>query len=168
LKSERVSRVARRTWNDAKFRELSAAPPNGQTLWLRLLTGPEHTCVPGIVVAWEAGLAQSLGWSPKGFREAFAEAFAKGMAEGDFSNGLIWVPKAIEHNRPESPNVVKGWSDTWHNRVPECALKVKAYWELKAFVEGMGEAFAKAFAKAFGEGYPEGSRDPSPTTRARP
>lgn len=153
-------------WADEKFRSLSAAPPNGQTLWLRLLTAPEQTAIPGVIVAWEAGLAQSLGWPLKGFREAFREAFAKGMVEAHFEAGLVWVPKAIEHNRPESPNVIRSWRAAWIE-VPECDLKTRIHSYLYGFAEGLGEGFRKAFRQAFGEGLPEGSPDPSPNTRAR-
>ena len=152
----RYSRTSRRLWNDDGFRSLSAAPPNAQTLWLRLLTGPELTNIPGIIPAWEAGLAQALRWPLEGFREAFREVSAQGMAEADWEAGLVWVPNAIAHNRPESPNVVKSWLPTW-DVTPECELKTKAYHELKAFVEGMGLAFAKAFAEACAEPYPKPS-----------
>lgn len=166
LKTDRYSRVARRIWADEKFRALSPAPPNAQTLWLRLLTAPEQTAIPGVIVAWEAGLAQSLGWPLKGFREAFGEALALGMLEGHFEAGLVWVPKAIEHNRPESPNVIRSWRHAWIE-VPECDLKNRIHSQLYAFVEGLGEGFRKAFRQALGEALPEGSRDPSPNTRAR-
>jgi hypothetical protein len=146
-KGERYSKVSRRLWNDEGFRSLSAPPPNGQTLWQRLLTGPELTNVPGCFQAWDVGLAKALGWSLEGFLEAFGEVFREGMAEADWEVGFVWVPKAIVHNKPESPNVVKSWRATW-DQLPECALKLKAYRALKAFVEGLGEAYAKAFAEA--------------------
>ena len=76
----RYSKVSRRIWDDAKFRQLSAPPPNGQTLFLRLLTGPELTCIPGLFPMGEAAMAEALGWDLEGFREAFREVFAKGLA----------------------------------------------------------------------------------------
>lgn len=155
----RYSKVSRRVWTDEKFRTLSAPPPNAQTLWFRLLTGPELTNIPGAFAAWPAGMAQALGWPEKAFREAFGEVFAKGMAKADWEAGFVWVPKAIEYNRPESPNVVKSWRVAWAE-LPECPLKNEAYHQLKAFVEGMGEAFRKAFAEAFGEALPEALPEP--------
>jgi hypothetical protein len=146
----RYSKVSRRVWTDERCRALSSAPPNAQTLWFRLLTGPELTNIPGLFPAWEAGLAQALGWPLEGFRKAFGEVSSKGMAKADWIAGLVWVPKAIAHNRPESPNVVKSWWAAWAD-LPECKLKAEAHCSLRAFVEGMGEAFAKAFEEACGK-----------------
>jgi hypothetical protein len=156
VNQERFSKVSRRVWNDAKFRSLTPAPPNAQTLWLRLLTGPELTNIPGCFQAWEAGLAQALGWPMKGFREAFAEAFREGLAKADWEVGFVWVPKAIAHNKPESPNVVRSWRATW-NQLPECALKDEAYHGLKAFLEGLPKGFAIAFGEACGKASPKAS-----------
>jgi hypothetical protein len=134
-------------WNDARVQSLTWPPPNGLTLWQRLLTGPELGCIPGLFQAWEAGLAQALRWDLKGFREAFQEVSLEGLAQADWKVGLVWAPKAIIHNRPESPNVVKSWRDQWEE-LPECDLKLEAYQSLKDFTEGMGEAFSKAFLEA--------------------
>lgn len=151
----RYSRVTRRMWNDAKFRKLTAPPPCGQALWFRLLTGPELGCIPGLFPAFEAGLAQAMRWPLEGFREAFQEVFALGFAEADWDCGVVWVPRAVEHNPPTSPNVVRGWRLAWLE-IPECDLKDKAGRALKAFGEGLGEGFRKAFGEVFGKGSTEG------------
>ncbi len=149
-KGGRYSKVSRRVWNDEKFRALSAPKPNAQTLWFRILTGPELTNVPGLFSAWPAGMAQALGWPAEAFSKAFEEVSAKGMAKADWTAGVAWVPNAIEYNRPESPNVVRSWRTAWEE-IPECQLKAQAYERLRAFLEGMGEAFAKAFDEACGK-----------------
>jgi len=133
-------------WTDARFRRLSPLPPSGQGLWIYLIAGRETTNLPGLIVAGEAALAESLGWNLKAFREAFREVFREGLAEADFEARLIWVPNAVKYHPPQSPNVVKSWSTKWE-LVPECDLKTKAYRGLKAFVEGLGKGFAEAFAK---------------------
>lgn len=144
------SKVTRRMWHDAKFRELSAAPPNGQTLWLYLLTGPHNGRVPGLFVSGEAAMAEALGWDLEGFREAFREVSAKGMAKADWKARLVWLPKAIVHNEPASPNVILGWRHVVQD-MPECELKTAAIEGLSQHIDTMGKAFGKAFAKAFGE-----------------
>jgi hypothetical protein len=178
-------------WNDERFRRLSAPPPCGQSLWQRLLTGPELSNIPGLFMAWEAGLAQSLGWPlgtpldpsakdrvtlperisdpsgkgdqilpgrlPTTFREAWSELEIEGMATADWTVGLVWIPKAIEHNQPESPNVVRGWRTTW-NELPECAVKCQAYQELGAFLAKVGGSFASAFAEGCADPSPKGGR----------
>jgi hypothetical protein len=147
--SYRFSKVSRRVWNDAGFRALSHAQPNGQTLWFRLLTGPELTSIPGVVMAWEAGLAQALRWDLDGFRHAMSEVKTHGLAIPDWESGLIWIPNAIRHNPPQSINVILGWKPAW-DLVPECKLKVQAYHALKAFVDGMSKGFRDAFKDAIG------------------
>ncbi|HEY3234629.1 MAG TPA: hypothetical protein VGJ84_07920, partial [Polyangiaceae bacterium] len=69
----RYSKVSRRMWDDERFRELSPAPPNAQTLWQRLLTGPELGCVPGLYTARLGGLADALGWPADALREKWDE-----------------------------------------------------------------------------------------------
>ena len=157
----RFRKVDPRIWGDAKFRRLSPIPPCGQGLWLYLLTCPEATSLPGLIVAGEAGLAEALGWSLEAFRKAFAEAFREGLVRADWSARVVWVKNAPRYNVPESPNVVRSWRDHWDN-VPECQLKREAYQWLKAFVEGLAEGFQKAFAEACSEPNTVGAVDPSP------
>lgn len=136
-----------RIWGDAGFRRLSPIPPCGQGLWFYLLTNANTTNIPGLYRGGEAQFADELGWPPKAFREAFAEVFQEGMAEADWKARVVWVKGACKYNRPESPNVVRGWATAW-DEIPECDLKATAFRHLKAFVEGLGEAFGKAFDKA--------------------
>ena len=143
---ERYSCVARRTFGDARVRALSSPPPNGQSLFIRLLIGPELTNIPGLIIAGEQGLAEALGWPLKGFREAFAEVSAQGLAKADWGARLVWVPKSLKHNRPQSPNVVLSWRTMWVE-LPECDLKREAYQAMKRFF-AEHQAFAKAFAEA--------------------
>ena len=161
MATSRYSKVSRRVWGDLKFTELSAPQPNAQTLWFRLLTGPELTNIPGLFPARESGMAEALGWPLEAFRKAFREVSEKGMSKADWKHGLVWVPKAMEHNRPESPNVVIGWATLWVE-LPECSLKDQAFQALKAFTESLGEAYAKAFRKAFGEVSPNQEQEQEP------
>lgn len=144
------------TWIDDRFRSLSAAQPNGQTLWLYLLTGPRTIALPGIVIGREAVLADDLGWTVEAFREAFGEASREALVEADWKAGLILLRRALfdgsgeprETSKPESPNVIRHWEKSW-DMVPECGLKAEYLLQLKAFCEALGEAYAKAFAEAF-------------------
>jgi uncharacterized phage protein (TIGR02220 family) len=157
----RYRKIDVKTWGDAKFRGLTAMQPCGQGLWLYLLTSPYTTNIPGLYRAGEGALADDLKWPLKGFRRAFHELALAGMASADWSGPLVWLPKAIFYNRPESPNVVKSWGNTW-DEIPEVPLKLQAWQALKAFTEGLGEAFAKAFAEGCRRPRAEARRDPSP------
>jgi len=153
-------------WNDEKFRKLSPIPPCGQGLWLYLLTCTENRNVPGIFEAREVGLADKLGWPLEAFREAFREALALGLAKANWEAGLLWLPKAIFHNRPESINVVKSWGNTWDD-LPECELKNEAFQYLLGYLEGLGLAYAEAFAKACGKAWPIQEQEQEPKQKPK-
>lgn len=144
------------TWIDDRFRSLSSAPANGQTLWLYLLTGPRTIALPGIVIGREAVLADDLGWTVEAFREAFGEASREALVEADWKAGLILLKRALfdgsgeprETSKPESPNVIRHWEKSW-DMVPECGLKAEYLSQLGSFCEALGEAYAKAFTEAF-------------------
>lgn len=146
----RYRKVEVRTWGDEKFRALSRIPPSGQGLWLFLITGPHTGPIPGLFRAGRAAMAEELEWDTEDFDKAFAEVFRQGMAKADFKARVVWVPKAIKHNKPESPNVVRGWASEF-DLVPECSLKWEALSELRACIYGLGESFAKAFDETFGK-----------------
>lgn len=146
----RFRKIDVRMWGDDRFRDLSAPPPNGRDCWIHLLTNRETSNIPGVYRAYEEALARDLGWPLEGYREAFREVSRKGMAKADWNVGLVFIPNAIRHNPPESPNVVKGWRSVW-DEIPECSLKTEAYEHLKDFMKGMGEGFREGFRKALGE-----------------
>lgn len=163
--SELYRRISVRMWGDADFRRLSAPQPNARDLWIYLLTGPHTTPIPGLFTATRAGLAESLKWDTKGFLDVLAELLpegetehsskppgsdAKRFFEADWDAGVVWIENAIEHNEPQSPNVLKGWKKHF-DLIPECNLKEKAFQRLKVFAEDKSDSFAKAFAEAFGK-----------------
>ena len=133
----RYRKVLTRMWGDDRFRELSKPQPNAQSLWQYLITGPHTTSVPGLFSIGEAALAEALGWPLKGLRKAWDEIASRKMALADWQARVVYLPKAIEHNTPENPNVVKGWRSTIDD-LPECALKSKALAEIQTFLIGRG------------------------------
>lgn len=150
--SGRYRKVEVRTWGDEKFRALSSIPPCGQGLWLFLITGPHTGPIPGLFRAGRAAMAEELDWEIEAFDKAFQEVFQQGMVKADFKARVMWVPKAIKHNKPESPNVVRSWA-TEFDLIPECDLKREAFEALKASIHALGEPYAKAFDETFGKAY---------------
>lgn len=144
----RYRKIEVKTWSDEKFRGLSPLLPSGQSLWFFLLTGPHTGPIPGMFRAGRAAMAEELGWPQEAFDKAFQEAFQLGMVKADFKARFVWLPNAIKHNKPESPNVVKSWGREF-DLLPECRLKEEAFEDLKAFIFGLGEAYAKAFREVF-------------------
>jgi len=129
-----------RIWNDKKFRSMS---DNGKFLFIFLLTHPNLTCL-GAMKAINLALGIEIGWQKKRFTLAFNEIVDLKMAVYDSNNHLLWLPNFIKYNKPESPNVVKAWLKTF-DLLPECDLRDKIIKSLKAFVEGLSEAFQQAF-----------------------
>lgn len=140
----RYRKIEVRTWSDEKFRELSAIPPSGQGLWFFLLTGPHTTAIPGLFRAGRAAMAEELNWEQEAFDEAFREVSDQGMAKADFKAKLVWLPKAIQHNKPESPNVVRGWRVEL-DLLPECDLKREAIEGIREALEIAGSSYVEAF-----------------------
>jgi hypothetical protein len=139
LDRPRYRRISTRIWGDERFRRLSKPKANAQTLWFFLLTGPHTQAVPGLFSVGEAALTEMLGWSLKGFRSAWQELEQLGMVKRDWPARVVWIPKAIRHNPPESPNVIKSWRTTIDD-IPECSLKLEALRVLGAHCEGLGGA----------------------------
>jgi hypothetical protein len=151
----RYRKIDPRIWGDQKFKALSKPRANGQTLWFYLLTGPHTSGCPGLYHLGELGLAESLGWPLKGFREAFRELLREGLVKADWSAHVVAIFNVFKkYDTPDNPNVIKFWGKCF-DEIPECSLKVEYYKELKLFLEGYGEGFKKGFLEGFGKGYGE-------------
>jgi hypothetical protein len=149
-------RIAIRMHGDEKVRKLSKPPPSGKGLWYELLIGEQTGIIPGLFKIGEAAFAEQLEWPicadeskgiSKGFREAFAEAVDQGMVRADWKVRLVFVPNAVAHNFPQSPNVILHWRVAW-DLLPECELKLEAWQHIRALFKSEGEAWVKAFEKA--------------------
>ncbi len=135
------------TWADRKFMSLSKMAPSGQALFMMLLVGPQTTSMPGVQPVGRLAFAEMLDWEPEAFDEAFQEVFQQGLAKADWKTRFVFVPKAIQHNLPQSPNVVKSWASTWA-RIPDCELKVEAWHTIYKALQELGDSFAEAFISA--------------------
>ena len=172
----RYRKIEVRTWSDEKFRSLSAIAPSGQALWFFMLTGPHTGPIPGLFRAGRAAMAEELDWDVEAFDKAFGEVFQQGMAKADFKAKLVWLPNAIKHNKPESPNVVRGWRVEL-DLLPECDLKREAMTAIREGLESAGPSYVEAFDELFlnpekptgkspSKASPKPSPKPSPKTMA--
>lgn len=148
------SLVSRRIWTDARFRALSRPQPNARDLFLYLLTTPHATNIPGLLAVSEETIAADLKWLLAGTKKALAELEAAGMAKLDREAGLLWVPNAIRHNPPRSPDNVKSWRKVWQ-LLPECALLTEAAEAMMHHFAARGGAFPAAFSSVSGLPMPE-------------
>jgi hypothetical protein len=155
----RYRKIDTRIWNDAKFIALS---DKGKLAFLFLLTHPHMTSL-GAMRATLPGLASELRWDAEAFGEAFREALRKGLVEHDDKACFVGLPNFLKYNGPESPNVVKSWSESL-DLIPECDLKSRLLNRVKGFVEGLSKGFAEALPEAFAKGMP----NPEPEQEQEP
>lgn len=154
----RYRRISVQMWGDDKFRALSKPQPNGQSLWQFLLTGPHTLNVPGLFVAGEAMLAESLNWPLTKFRCAWSELELADLVQCDWAARVVWIPKAVNHNLPESPNVVRSWWETIP-LIPVSPIRDTAVAQLREACERKGEAYLKAFDEGFLKAFPKAFRE---------
>jgi hypothetical protein len=145
----RYRKIDPRIWNDAKF---SALSDRAKLVFFMLLTHPNMTAI-GAMRGTAPGLAAELGWELEAFAEAFHEVLSKGMAEHDERACLIALPRFIQYNAPESPNVVKAWVGAL-DMLPECSLKTRVVVRARGYAEALPDGFTKALPEAFAKSMP--------------
>ncbi len=89
-------------------------------------------------------MAEELDWDMEAFDKAFLEVSDHGMAKADFKARLVWLPNALKHNKPESPNVVRSWRVEM-DLLPECDLKNEAIERIREYLETIGPSYVSAF-----------------------
>lgn len=149
-------KVPTRLWlADERFRSLSGARPNGQTLFLYLITGPHTTLIPGLWVFSPSEAADFLRWPRPGIQKALRELAGQGLAELDSTSCVIWVPTVFEIDRPPNPKVVMGWRRYW-TQIPACDLKKRASACFETWLSGMGDSYLDAFRNVLRDDIPNG------------
>lgn len=159
----RYRKVMVAIWNCRDFAGMS---DNAKLLYLYLLTCQYLTSL-GAMRATIPGLAADMRWTEEAFREAFTEAFRKGFVEADERACYVGIPRFLEDNRPESPNVVKSW-DSQLELIPDCDLKTQLVKRVKAFVEALPKGFREALPEAFRKGMPNPEPYPEPKPEPKP
>jgi hypothetical protein len=121
--------------------------------------------LPGVFVAGRAAMAEALGWAQRDFDAASTETQDAGMAVYDSKTHLWFLPKALAHNPPASPNVVRSWRACLAI-LPECQLRERIVRELRAELAQESGAWIEAFDEALGLVPP--MRSPNPSGKASP
>ena len=130
-------------WNDEKFRALSSPKPNGQSLWIYLLTGPHNIeSLPGLFNLGKATLAEKIGWTEEATVKLMGDLKKKRMAAFDWNLQVIHLPNAIWYRPPANPNILKHWGKIFE-MIPACGLKDIWLADLKAWLNETGKAGGK-------------------------
>lgn len=161
----RYNEVYQCTWDSDDFKSLSKPEPNAQTLWLFLLTGKIKTPLPGIYNVGLGAMEDFLKWSRKSLMKCFQELSLKDMAKIDLDNNVIYLPNWYKWNKPQNPNVLKGWLNLLDN-IPDCECKQLYLQQLKILVESLDESFKKVLDKSFPT--PEPKPIPIPEPKPKP
>lgn len=169
----RFRKVDGGTWGDKRFASLSQ---DAKLLWLYLLTGPQVTSLPGVLVLGKATLSEALEWSTRRVNNALEELSRTNdsgvvpMIKTDWKSRLVWLPNAFRHNKPANPSVVRGWRDHWRC-TPECDLKLEIEVELRARIASMVSEGINEYLMEFDEltgKSPARSRPPSEPKQVPP
>jgi hypothetical protein len=133
-------------WSDPRFGRLSKPPPNAQTLWLYLVSGPYATAIPGVVRGGRAAMAEDLDWNLADFDRCFAELADAGVALADWRERVVYFRHtfATAEHRPVSTNVVVRWRRAF-DEVPVCELREVIEADLRDVLLGISHAFLRAF-----------------------
>src|SRR3954471_24742808 len=97
-------RVSPKFWVRARERGWTDAQTN---LALYLLTG-EHRKLEGLYRLPRPYIASDLGWPARKVDEALAVVCASGFSAYDDEAAVVFIPKALKHQAPSTPNHIKG------------------------------------------------------------
>ena len=141
----RYNEVQQSIWHSRDFKELSRPEPNGQTLWLWLLTH-RVTPLPGIYNAGIGYVQDWLGWSREEITELFSELVAKGMCQVDWEYNVIYLPNWHKFHKPHNVNAFKSWLKVL-DTIPNCDLKQLFINDLHGKAEYLGETYQEILAE---------------------
>lgn len=138
-------RIYCRMWSDQRFTGLSR---DAQLLWVFMLTGPHTSKIPGLFRLGKSTAAEEMRMELDEFVQTWSEIESAGMARADWAARMVFIPRAVVYNPPESPSVVISWGRAFRD-IPECDLRNVARTHLAHFICQLGKGFAEAFKTAF-------------------
>lgn len=158
-------RIDIRVHGDARVRRLTKPQPNGQTLWMYLLTGP-HTAngLPGLFSISRADLAARLGWAEEALCSTWNEIEdPPALAVADWEAHVVLVPNAARYNLPKNDNIVKAWGRAF-DAIPECGLRRRWIDCARKALCDEAPSRVEQFDKLFGKLLPEQTSELSRNT----
>ncbi len=134
------NRVNRDLMCEERYRQLSA---DARLVLLHLLCCPEVTAIPGLLRIRRSTLLEDVPMAPRRFGVAWGQLEAHAFVRADWTSGLVWVVDGYDHNTPDNPNVVLGWSK-YLALLPRCSLLSEATSHLQVLVSARGGAFVES------------------------
>lgn len=125
------SKVERYVWKDQEFRELSR---DARDLWIYLLTCPHTHGMPGLLYLPLSTIINDLAFERyyqgecyNNANKALDELIALGWVAYDRTSCVMFVKRAVAHNLPENPNVIKSWLKQLRE-IPRSRCKLFPQW----------------------------------------
>ncbi len=166
-------------WRKPAVRRLDT---DTKLVWAYLLSCPYQVLCPGLIVASEMMIAEDLFGSQDAEPEELVRDLvrvqhsvsslqAEGFIKIDKSARVIVVLRAVSHNMPDNPNIIKGWFAAL-KEVPDCDLRHE--WLRGAYAQlaeefGVSDRRAKMLADALsGDQQPLALVEPSGGQESEP
>jgi hypothetical protein len=134
-------------WDDEQFIGLESN--DTRLLFVYLLTGPDVTPLPGLIVTGAAAISEGLRMGFETVSKGLAELSRKGRIEIDARHRVIRIPNAPRYNAAENPNVLKGFWNHW-KKVPESPLKYAHLASLEACIDPADAKMVATWRATFG------------------
>lgn len=129
-KKRDYGRIERHIWTDHRFHALG---PDGKELFLLLLSAPGAYRVPGLVNGTSLSLLEWLNWveemdgdidgAVERVEKAQVRLIEAGWMKVDSRARLLYLPKAVDHERPTNVSHLIGWLTVLTRDVPESPLR---------------------------------------------
>ncbi len=166
-------RVFVRIWNHPTF---IGFENDARLLFLMFMTHPKMTRL-GVMEMALSTMCRQAKLSKSGLESALAELEGSGWAEWDEENELVRLPRFLEHNPPENPNVAKSLGHILDS-LPRVDLVFRQLKTAAEAFQNLSEPTSRAFANALPgwarkalpnpleKPLPDPSGDPSPKPMA--
>ncbi len=164
--------VIRKTWRSTRFRNKS----NFYKLLLTYLWScPAGENSASIFYLALPTIADDLGTDTETVTRTVQEMVAEGWFEYDAEARVFFLPRQIEFDRPDNPNILKAFIKR-SIELPETPLLLKYYQQLKPFLERFAEGFPEELveqvenrlANSIPNPVPVPTPEPSPKPEPKP
>lgn len=135
-----------RMHDDEKFVQLT---DRQQMLWVTLLTGPQTSRVPGLMVTGGGSLSEIRRRPLSTINSDLARLVTLGMLEVDSENRVMRLPKGPKFCELRNAKQLTGWFRAWQ-AFPESQLKYRHVESLRQYLACSEPWFASAWKATFG------------------
>ena len=119
----RYNALPRNLWQRSEVLALGEIPYSLPSLYFFLLTSDRPSIVAGLLHLGPGGIADATGWCAATVDAGLDELVGRGLVVRSTRPAHLWVPGALECDRPTPGNQVKGWLDALDHMVDSEPLR---------------------------------------------